>query len=78
MEVVVLLLWGCFAASGNGDLRKVSGIMKKEAHLRIVQEKLSRQRVLGDVFEFGDRFCVRIDVKNGEGWLNQVRMNILE
>lgn len=40
MEVVVLLLWGCFAASGNGDLREVSGIMKKEARLQIVQEKL--------------------------------------
>lgn len=40
MEVVVLLLWGCFAASGNGDLRKVSGIMKKEVRLQIVQEKL--------------------------------------
>ena len=35
-----ITLCGCFASSGAGELTKVNGIMKKEDHLQIIQDKL--------------------------------------
>ena len=38
--VVVVLPWGCVAASGSGALKKVNGIMKEEDNLQILWENL--------------------------------------
>ncbi|KAK3570047.1 hypothetical protein QTP86_009593 [Hemibagrus guttatus] len=35
-----IMLWGCFSASGTGNLVKVDGIMKKEDYLKILVENL--------------------------------------
>ena len=35
-----IMLWGCFASSGTGELKKVDGIMKKEDYLQVLQDKL--------------------------------------
>ena len=32
-----IMLWGCFASTGTGELSKVDGIMKKEDYLKILQ-----------------------------------------
>ena len=54
-----IMLWGCFAASGSGALKKVNGIMKKEDFLQILQENLkSSARRLG----FGCRWVFQWDI----------------
>ena len=43
-----IMLWGCFAASGSGALKKVNGIMWKVNYLQILQDSLELlARVLG-------------------------------
>lgn len=33
-----IMLWGCFSASGTGNLIKIDGIMKKEDYLKILAD----------------------------------------
>ena len=35
-----IMLWGCFAAAGTGQLQKVDGIMRKEQYLEILKHNL--------------------------------------
>ena len=34
------MLWGCFAAGGNGALHKIDGIMRKEEYVDILKQHL--------------------------------------
>jgi len=50
-----ILLWGCFSASGTGNLVKVEGIMKKEGYVKILKENLKQSAAkvgLGHRFVF--------------------------
>lgn len=50
-----IMLWGCFSASGTGNLVKVEGIMKKEQYEKILNENLKQSAVrmgLGRRFVF--------------------------
>lgn len=40
-----IMLWGCFSASGTGNLVKVDGIMNKEKYLAILKENLKQSAV---------------------------------
>ena len=33
------MLWGCFAAGGNGALHKIEGIMSQENHVGILKQQ---------------------------------------
>lgn len=35
-----IMLWGCFLASGPGDLSKVNGIMKKDDYIWILNRNV--------------------------------------
>ena len=35
-----IILWGCFSASGPGNLVKVEGIMKKEQYIQILEDNI--------------------------------------
>lgn len=40
-----IMLWGCFSASGTGNLVKVEGIMNKEKYVDILKENLKQSAV---------------------------------
>ena len=37
-----IMLWGCFSASGPGNLVKEEGIMQKEQYIQILEENITR------------------------------------
>lgn len=37
-----IILWGCFSASGTGNLVRVEGIIKKEVYEEILKENLKQ------------------------------------
>ena len=76
-----IMLWGCFSASGTGNLVKVDGIMKKEQYEKILQENLKQSAVkmgLGHCFIFqhdNDPKHTSLLVKN---YLQKSKVNVLE
>lgn len=76
-----IMLWGCFSASGTGNLVRVEGIMKKEQYVKILQENLKQSAVkLG----LGRRFVFQHDndpkhtsalVKN---YLHKAKVNVID
>ena len=44
-----IMLWGCFSASGPGNLVKVDGIMKKEQYIKILEENIQRNFTSGSI-----------------------------
>ena len=55
---VNIMLWGCFSASGTGNLVKVEGIMKKEQYKKKLRENVKQSAAkLG----LGRRFIFQYD-----------------
>ena len=53
-----IMLWGCFSASGTGNLIKVEGIMKKEGYVKILKENLKQSAAK---LSLGRRFVFQQD-----------------
>ena len=37
-----IMLWGCFSASGPGNLVKVNGILKKEQYVKTLEQNIKQ------------------------------------
>ena len=76
-----IMLWGCFSASGTGNLVKVEGTMKKEGYVKILKENLRQSAAklgLGHLFVFqhdNDPKHTSILVKN---YLQKTKVNIID
>ncbi|GJQ73848.1 hypothetical protein Trydic_g18785 [Trypoxylus dichotomus] len=51
---VSVLIWSCSSHAGTGDLVNIDGIMKKEEHMRILEDNAvpSGLRLIGRGFQF--------------------------
>lgn len=76
-----IMLWGCFSASGTGNLVRVEGIMKKEDYEKILQENLKQSATklgLGRRFVFqhdNDPKHTSLLVKN---YLQRSKVNVID
>ncbi len=76
-----IMLWGCFSASGTGNLVKVEGIMNKEKYVEILKENLKQSAVklgLSRRFIFqhdNDPKHTSLLVKN---YLQKTKVNVIE
>ena len=74
------MLWGCFASSGTGELKKVDGIMKKEDYLQILQDKLYtsvRKLNLSRRWVFQHDNDLKHTAKIVLGWLKRKKVGVL-
>lgn len=76
-----IMLWGCFSASGTGNLVKIEGIMKKEQYEKILKENLKQSALkmgLGRRFIFqhdNDPKHTSLLVKS---YLSKAKVDVLE
>ena len=75
------MLWGCFAASGTGELQKINGIMRKEQYLEILQgnlKKSARSLQLGRNWIFQQDNDPKHTAKLVSKWFQQNKVKVLE
>jgi transposase len=76
-----IMLWGCFSASGPGNLVKVDGIMHKEVYIRILEEniKQSAQKLrLGRKWIYQQDNDPKHTAKVVKKWFDDNNVNVLE
>ena len=75
------MLWGCFSASGPGNLVKVDGIMKKEQYIKILEEniKQSAEKLhLGENWTYQQDNDPKHTAKSVKKWFRDNDVDILE
>jgi len=76
-----IMLWGCFAASGPGNLVKVEGIMKKEQYIEILQENVkqsARKLSLRRKWVYQQDNDPKHTAKAVQKWFVDNKVNVLE
>ena len=63
-----IMLWGCFAAGGTGELHKIDGFMRKENYVDILKQHL---RKLGHKWVFQMDNDAKHTSKVVAKWLNK-------
>ena len=75
------MFWGSFAASGPGRLVKVTGIMKKEDYVKILDENLkdsAKELSLGRRWWFMQDNDPKHSAKLTKKWIEDNHINVLE
>ena len=75
------MLWGCFSASGTGNLVKVEGIMKKEGYVKILKENLKQPAAkvgLGCYFVFQHDNNPKHTLLLVKNYLQKTKVNIID
>ena len=75
------MLWGCFSASGTGNLLKVVGIMRKEQYIEILQENIRQSAAklgLGPHWIFQQDNDPKHTAKIVNNWFEDNVVNVLE
>lgn len=76
-----IMLWGCFSASGPGNLIKVNGIMKKEQYMEILEENIKQS---AEKLDLGQQWIFQQDndpkhtAKVVKKWLKDNNVTVLE
>eukprot|EP00112_Aurelia_sp_Birch-Aquarium-sp1_P004939 Seg1557.2 transcript_id=Seg1557.2/GoldUCD/mRNA.D3Y31 product="Transposable element Tcb1 transposase" protein_id=Seg1557.2/GoldUCD/D3Y31 len=76
-----IMLWGCFSASGPGNLVKVDGIRKKEQYIEILEENIKQS---ADKLRLGQQWKYQQDndpkhtAKLVKAWFLENDVNVLE
>jgi len=76
-----IMLWGCFSASGPGNLVKVDGIMKKEQYIKILEEniKQSAEKLhLGEHWTYQQDNDPKHTAKSVKKWFRDNDVDVLE
>ena len=76
-----IMLWGCFSASGPGNLVKVDGIMKKEQYIKILEEniKQSTEKLhLGEHWTYQQDNDPKHTAKSVKKWFRDNDVDVLE
>lgn len=76
-----IMLWGCFAANGTGNLCQVEGIMKKEDYLNILEKNLktsAKNLKLGRAWVFQQDNDPKHTSKLVASWLEQQKIRVLQ
>ena len=76
-----IMLWGCFSASGPGNLVKVDGIMKKEQYIKILEQNIKQSADklrLGEQWRFQQDNDPKHTAKLVKAWFLKNDVSILE
>ncbi|KAK3571603.1 hypothetical protein QTP86_015338 [Hemibagrus guttatus] len=77
-----LMFWGCFSAGGPGNLITVSGTMKKEQYIKILNNNIIRQSAeklgLGHQWTFQHENDPKHTAKVVKKWLADKNINVLQ
>ena len=76
-----IMLWGCFSASGPGNLVKVDGIMKKEQYIKILEQNIKQSADklrLGQQWRFQQDIDPKHTAKLVKAWFLKNDVSVLE
>ena len=76
-----IMLWGCFSASGTGNLTKIQGIMKKEDYIKILDDnaKASAEKLqLGPDWAYQQDNDPKHTAKVVKQWFKDNDVHVLE
>lgn len=76
-----IMLWGCFSASGTGNLVKVEGIMRKEQYMKIMNENIrqsAKKLGLGSKWTYQQDNDPKHTAKMVKKWFQDNNINVLQ